>query len=249
MTDYLKPGERIDDLQYKGLKIIQNPKGFCFGIDAVLLSSFAQIKKGSKVADLGCGTGIISILLSGKTEASRITGIEIQSEVAGMAQRSVAMNGIQEKVTIINADLKEAPKLLGLSSMDAVVTNPPYRTKGCGMTNPYDAKAVSRHEILCSLEDIIRVTRDILKPGGKLFMVHRPDRLADIMYYLRQYKLEPKRLRFVHPRKELPPSLVLLEALRGGNPHLKVEKPLIIYDEGKYTQEIMEIYNIDCNLV
>lgn len=249
MTNFLKPGERIDDLQFKGLKIIQNPQGFCFGIDAVLLSSFIRLKKGSKVTDLGCGTGIISILLSGKTEAASITGMEIQPDVAEMADRSVQMNGIRDRVRIVNADLKQAPELLGLSSMDAVVTNPPYRTKGCGMVNPDDAKAISRHEILCTLEDIIKVSRDLLKPGGKLFMVHRPDRLVDIIYGLRNYKLEPKKIRFVHPRISTPPNLVLIEALRGGNPHLKIDKPLVIYDGESYTEEIKKIYNIEDNLV
>lgn len=242
MTCFVKAGERIDDLQFKGLKIIQNPEGFCFGIDAVLLSHFARIKKGWKVADLGCGTGIISILLSGRTEASSITGIEIQTDVAEMADRSIQMNGIQDRVRILNADLKDAPSILGLSAMDAVVTNPPYRTKGCGIINPDNVKAVSRHEILCTLDDIIKVSQKILKPGGTLFMVHRPDRLADIICTLRNNVLEPKRLRFVHPHKDKPPSLVMIEALRGGNPHIRVEKPLIIYEEEGYTEEIKEIY-------
>ena len=243
MTNTLNSGERIDDLQYKGLKIIQNPKGFCFGMDAVLISSFAKIKKGTVVADLGCGTGIISILLSKKTQASSIIGVEIQSDAADMAERSIRMNSIQDRVRIINADIKEVPLLLGRSSMDAVVTNPPYRTCGCGIINPDDVKAVARHEIMCTLEDIIRTTKDILKPGGKLFMVHRPDRLADIMWSLRNYKLEPKKLRFVHPRIGTAPNLILIEALRGGNAYLKVEKPLYIYEGNEYSQEIKEIYN------
>ena len=244
MNDLIKSGERIDDLQYKGLKLIQNPKGFCFGIDAILLSSFVHVKKGAKVADLGCGTGIISIMLSGKTEASSISGIEIQPEVAEMADRSVKLNHLQEKVRIINADLKEVPALLGLSSMDAVVTNPPYRTEGCGIVNSDDAKAISRHEILCKLEDIIRVTKSILKPAGKIFMVHRPDRLVDIICQLRNYNLEPKRLRFVHPRVGEKPNLILIEALRGGNAHLRVEAPLYIYEGNKYTEEVKNMYNI-----
>ncbi len=242
MIGLLKPGERIDDLQYKGLRIIQNPKGFCFGIDAVLLTGFARIRKGWKAADLGCGTGIISILLAGKTEASHITGIEIQPEAADMADRSVRLNGVQNRVRIINADLKEAPSVLGVFSMDAVVTNPPYRTKGCGIVNPDDAKAVARHEILCSLGDIVEASRALLKPGGSLFMVHRPDRLVDIISGLRSCGIEPKRMRFVHPHKDKPPMLVLIEALKGGKPYMKVEKPLIIYEESKYTEEVMQIY-------
>jgi len=244
MNNFLKLGERIDDLQIKGLKIIQNPEGFCFGMDAVLLSSFAKIKKGSKVADLGCGNGIISILLSGKTQAGSITGVEIQEKVAEMAQRSVEMNHICDRVKIINTDLKQVSELLGLSSMDVVVTNPPYRTKDCGMENPDDAKAISRHEILCTLEDVIEASKKLLKPGGKLFMVHRPDRLVDLICLLRNYSLEPKRLRFVHPRQEAAPNMILIEALRGGGKYIKVDKPLYIYEEGnKYSREVLEIYN------
>ncbi|MGE5472789.1 MAG: tRNA1(Val) (adenine(37)-N6)-methyltransferase [Ignavibacteriales bacterium] len=245
MENLLYPGERIDDLQIKGLKIIQNPEGFCFGMDAVLLSGFAKIKKGARVVDLGCGTGVISILLAGKTEAESIVGIEIQEKVANMAQRSVIMNQIDKRVKIINTDLKQGPEILGLSSMDAVVSNPPYRTKNCGMENPDDAKAISRHEILCTLEDVIIASKKLLKPGGKLFIVHRPDRLVDLICLLRKNDIEPKRLRFVHSRPEIAPNMVLVEALRGGGKHLKVEKPLYIYEEGtRYSQEVLEIYGL-----
>jgi tRNA1Val (adenine37-N6)-methyltransferase len=236
--------ERIDDLQFKGLKIIQNPKGFCFGMDAVLISNFVQIKKGAKIADLGCGNGIISILLSGKTEASSITGIEIQADVANMAQRSVILNQIDDRVRIINSDLKDVPALLGLSSMDAIVTNPPYRTSGCGIVNPDDTKAIARHEILCTLEDVIKTSKALLKPGGKFFMVHRPDRLVDIICLLRQYKMEPKRIRFVHPREDTPPNMVLVEALRDSKAYVKVEKPIYIYDGDRYSEEVMDFYNL-----
>jgi len=245
MKNYLKQGERIDDLQIKGLKIIQDPEGFCFGMDAVLLSAFAKIKKKSKVTDLGCGNGIISIILAGKTEAESITGIEIQEKAAEMAQRSVDMNHICDRVKIINMDLKQSPEKLGLSSMDVVVTNPPYRTKDCGMENPDDAKAVARHEILCTLKDVIEASKKLLKPGGKLFMVHRPDRLVDLIYLLRQNDMEPKRLRFVHPKPETAPNMILVEALRGGGKHIKVDKPLYIYEEGnKYSREVLDIYGL-----
>lgn len=243
MNFFQNSDERIDDLQIKGLKIIQNPKWFCFGMDAVLLSAFACIKKGSEIADLGCGNGIISILLAGKTEASGITGIEIQEKVAEMAQRSIEMNQLGDRVKIITADLKNAPEILGLSSMDVVVTNPPYRTKDCGIANPDDTKAVSRHEILCTLEDVIQTSKKLLKPGGRLFMVHRPDRLVDLICLLRQYDMEPKRLRLVHPRIGAEPNMVLVEALRGGGKYIKVEKPLYIYEEGeRYSKEVLSIY-------
>lgn len=245
MQKYINMHERIDDLQIKGLKIIQNPEWFCFGMDAVLLSGFVKIKKGATVADLGCGTGIISILLAGKTEAESIIGIEIQEKVAEMAQRSIKMNQLEDRVRIINADIKDAPEFLGLSSVDVVVTNPPYRTKNCGMENPDDVKAISRHEILCTLEDILNASKKLLKPGGKLFMVHRPDRLVDLICLLRQNAMEPKRLRFVHPRPGAAPNMILVEALRDGGKYLKVEKPLYIYEEGnKYSKEVLDIYQL-----
>lgn len=243
MNNYITPGERLDDLQIDDLKIIQNPKWFCFGMDAVLLSGFINIKKGSKVIDLGCGNGVIPLLLSAKTQALHITGIEIQQQVAEMAQRSVRMNKLEHKITIVNEDLKKATAVFGKASFDVVVTNPPYRTKDCGIENPADVKAIARHEIMCSLEDVIRTTGNLLKPEGKLFMVHRPDRMADIICLMREYKIEPKRLRFVHPRKEEAPNMILIEGLKDGGRFLKIEKPLYIYGEGTaYSQDVQGIY-------
>jgi tRNA1(Val) A37 N6-methylase TrmN6 len=241
MNKFLKPDERVDDLQCKGLRIIQNPEWFCFGIDAVILSNFVNVKKNASVVDLGCGNGIISILLAGKTQASSIVGIEIQPEVAELAARSILLNRLEDRVKIIQGDIKDAPTFLGLSSVDVVVTNPPYRTNGCGLVNPDSTKAIARHEILCSLEEVITSSKSILSPGGKLFMVHRPDRLVDIICNLRKHDLEPKRLRFVHPYIDKAPNLVLIEASRGGNAHMKVEKPLVIYkSQNEYTEEIKQ---------
>lgn len=235
--------ERIDDLQYKGLRIIQKKDGFCFGVDAVLLANFADVKKNSSVMDLGTGTGIIAVLLAGKTLAKSVVGLEIQPEMAEMAARSVGLNNIGDRVRIVNGDLKEAPEIFGNASFDVVVANPPYMNSGGGLTNPSDAKAISRHEIKCTLEDVIRVSSRLLVPGGQLAMVHRPERLVDIVYLMRSYKIEPKYIRFVHPSPYKKANLLLIKGSRGGNPQLKMLEPLYVYDEkGNYSKEINEIY-------
>ena len=231
MTIELKPEERLDDLQRNGFKIIQNPGNFCFGMDAVLLSGFAKVKQGEKVLDLGTGTGIIPILLAGKTKAGHLTGLEIQKESADMARRSV------------EGDIKEAGQLFDLASFDVITSNPPYMTGNHGLTNPELPKAIARHEILCTLEDVIGTAEKLLKSGGKFFMVHRPFRLAEILVKLSQHHLEPKRMQLVYPYVDREPNMVLIEAVRGGNPRMTVEKPLIVYDEpGVYNKEIYDIY-------
>ncbi|MBD5452934.1 MAG: tRNA1(Val) (adenine(37)-N6)-methyltransferase [Lachnospiraceae bacterium] len=239
----LKENERIDELQRNGYQIIQNPAKFCFGMDAVLLSGFARAKKGNTVLDMGTGTGIIPILMEAKTEASRFVGLEIQEESAEMARRSVALNGLEEKITIVTGDIKEAGSLFDAASFDVITCNPPYMIGQHGLVNPEDAKAIARHEILCTLEDVIAQAAVLLKPGGNFFMVHRPFRLAEIMVLLHQYKLEPKRMQMVHPFIDKEPNMVLIEANRGGKPRMSVEKPLIIYKEpGVYMPEIYDIY-------
>ena len=239
----MKENERIDELQRNGYRIIQNPAKFCFGMDAVLLSGFARAKKGNTVLDMGTGTGIIPILMEAKTEASRFVALEIQEESAEMARRSVALNGLEEKITIVTGDIKEAGGLFGAASFDVITCNPPYMIGQHGLVNPEDAKAIARHEILCTLEDVIAQAAVLLKPGGNFFMVHRPFRLAEIMVLLHQYKLEPKRMQMVHPFIDKEPNMVLIEANRGGKPRMSVEKPLIIYKEpGVYMPEIYDIY-------
>ena len=239
----LKENERIDELQRNGYQIIQNPAKFCFGMDAVLLSGFARAKKGNNVLDMGTGTGIIPILMEAKTEASCFVGLEIQEESAEMARRSVALNGLEEKITIVTGDIKEAGSLFDAASFDVITCNPPYMIGQHGLVNPEDAKAIARHEILCTLEDVIAQAAVLLKPGGNFFMVHRPFRLAEIMVLLHQYKLEPKRMQMVHPFIDKEPNMVLIEANRGGKPRMSVEKPLIIYKEpGVYMPEIYDIY-------
>ena len=239
----LKENERIDDLERNGYHIIQDTKRFCFGMDAVLLSGFARVKEGAHVLDLGTGTGIIPILLEAKTKAEHLTGLEIQEDSADMARRSVLLNGLEDKIDIVTGDIKEAESLFDAASFDVITCNPPYMIGKHGITNEGDAKAIARHEILCTLEDIVSRAAKLLKPGGNFFMVHRPFRLAEIMTVLQAYKLEPKRMQLVHPFVDEEPNIVWIEANRGGKPRLTVEKPLIVYKEpGIYTPEIYEIY-------
>lgn len=239
----LKENERIDDLQRNGYCIIQDPDRFCFGMDAVLLSGFAAVKEGARVLDIGTGTGIIPILLAAKTKAAHLTGLEVQADSADMAGRSVALNGLEEKIDIITGDVKEADKLFDAASFDVISCNPPYMIGQHGLKNPEDAKAIARHEILCTLEDVIKQTARLLVPGGKFFLVHRPFRLAEIIVTLKEYKLEPKRMRLVYPFADKEPNMVLLEAVRDGKPRMTVEKPLIVYSSpGVYTPEIYEVY-------
>ena len=239
----LKENERIDDLERNGYRIIQDTKRFCFGMDAVLLSGFARVKEGARVLDLGTGTGIIPILLEAKTGAGHLTGLEIQVESADMARRSVLLNGLEDKIDIVTGDIKEAESLFDAASFDVITCNPPYMIGKHGITNEGDAKAIARHEIHCTLEDVVSQAAKLLKPGGNFFMVHRPFRLAEIMAVLQAYKLEPKRMQLVYPFVDKEPNMVLIEANRGGKPRLTVEKPLIVYKEpGVYMPEIYEIY-------
>ncbi len=239
----LKENERIDDLERNGYRIIQDTGRFCFGMDAVLLSGFARVKDGARVLDLGTGTGIIPILLAAKTGAVHLTGLEIQEESADMAGRSVRLNGLEDRIDIVTGDIKEAGSLFDAASFDVITCNPPYMTHNHGLTNPSDAKAIARHEILCTLEDVIAQTARLLKPGGNFYMVHRPFRLSEILVLLHDYKLEPKRMQLVYPYVDKEPNMVLIEANRGGRPRMTVEKPLIVYREaGVYMPEIYEIY-------
>lgn len=243
MSDMLKPGERLDDLERNGYKIIQTPERFCFGMDAVLLSGFAQVKKGECAIDLGTGTGIIPILLEAKTEGKHFIGLEIQEESADMARRSVELNGLSEKIDIVTGDIKEAGRIFKSASFDIITCNPPYMIGQHGLTNPDAPKAIARHEVLCTLEDVVSQTAKLLKPGGHFYMVHRPFRLAEIITTLVKYKLEPKRMQLVYPFVDKEPNMVLIEATRGGKSRMTVEKPLIVYKEpGVYMPEIYDIY-------
>ena len=239
----LKDEERLDDLQRNGYQIIQKKDGFCFGMDAVLLSGFAAVKPGEKAIDLGTGTGIIPILLEAKYEGEHYTGLEIQDEVAEMAARSVALNHLEEKVSIVKGDIKEASRLFGAASFDVVTSNPPYMNDAHGLKNPDLPKAIARHEVLCTLDDVAREAAKLLRPGGRFYMVHRPHRLIEIIMALTKYKLEPKRMKMVHPFVDKEANMVLIEAVRGGKSMIKVEAPIVVYREpGVYTQEIYDIY-------
>ena len=242
-TVELKEGERIDDLQRNGYGIIQNPEFLCFGMDAVLLSGFAGVKKGGKLIDLGTGNGILPILLSAKTEGEHFTGLEIQHECADMAERSVTMNGLEDRIDIVEGDIKEVAANFNAASFDTVVSNPPYMVGGHGLLNPGAPKAIARHEVCCTLSDVTRAAGWLLKEGGALFMVHRPFRLPDIFDEMEKCRIEPKRMRLVYPYADKEPSMVLIEGRKGGNRRLTCEKPLIIYGpDGKYTEEITETY-------
>ena len=244
MTDQLvKDNERVDDLQ-NGYYVIQDPDKFCFGMDAVLLSGFAKVKKGEIALDMGTGTGIIPILLKAKTSGKHFTGLEIQQECAGMAGRSVMYNHLENDVDIVQGDIKEA-EIFGAASFDVVTSNPPYMIGQHGQRNPDMPKAIARHEVLCNLEDVVSQAAKVLKERGRFYMVHRPFRLAEIMNVLIKYRLEPKRMQLVYPYIDREPNMVLIEALKGGNSRVTVEPPLIVYKEpGVYTENILKIYDM-----
>ena len=232
MDMILKDGERLDDLQLNGLEIIQDPKRFCFGIDAVLLSNFAKVKKDETVLDLGTGTGILPILLSGKTNGKHFTGLEIQEESADMARRSVIHNNLEERIDIVSGDIKEAFSIFKPKLFDVIVSNPPYMLADHGLKNPNDALAIARHELMCNLEDIIRESSKLLADGkGRFYMIHKPFRLTEILVAMNKYRIEPKRIQFVYPYIDKEPTMVLVEGLRGGRSRVKIEPPIIMYEK------------------
>ena len=241
----LKDNERIDDLEFKNLKIIQNKDGFCFGIDSILLTDFAKnIKQNSKIIDLGTGTGIIPILLYGKTKNTKFVGVEIQPEVAEMADRSVKLNLLEDNIEILNTSILELSKKYNRGSFDVVTTNPPYKKINTGVINENNKKLISRHEITASLEDFIRTASFLLKDLGEFYMVHRPDRLVDIFYEMRKNKIEPKKIKFIYPNKNKKTNLVLIKGIKNGKQFLEFENNLYVYNEdGNYTDEILKIYN------
>ena len=246
MTDtVIYPYERVDDLQRNGYRIIQNPDWFCFGMDAVLLSAFASVKPGEQVLDMCTGTGVIPILLEARTEGSSFTGLEIQEPVAEMARRSVVLNRLNEKVSIVNGDVKEASSIFGRASFDIVTCNPPYMNNQHGLQNPSAPKAIARHELLCTFDDVAREAAACLRPGGRFYLVHRPRRFMDLITTLRVYKLEPKRMRFVHPFADREANMVLIEAFRGGGVQMHVDPPLVVYrDVNEYTDEVRRLYEM-----
>ncbi|HIX63515.1 MAG TPA: tRNA1(Val) (adenine(37)-N6)-methyltransferase [Candidatus Mediterraneibacter colneyensis] len=229
--ELLRPGERLDDLQLGGLELIQDPSGFCFGVDAVFLSDFAKVRPGETVLDLGTGNGIIPILLSAKTKGKKFTGLEIQEKTADMARRSVAYNDLEDRIEIVAGDIKEASEIFKPAFFDVITTNPPYMLSEHGLRNADDARAVARHEVLCTLDDILRESMRLLQDKGRFYMIHRPFRLTEILIKMNHYKIEPKRIQFIHPYIDKEPVMVLVEGVRGARPRVTVEPPIIIYDD------------------
>ena len=243
MTISLKENERLDDLQRNGYKLIQNSTVFCFGMDAVLLCAFSNIKEGENVIDLGTGNGVIPILLKGRTKGHHFTGLEIQDINVDMARRSVEYNGIQDSVEIVQGDIKEVFSQFKKASFDVVTSNPPYMNENHGLSNPESHKAIARHELLCTLEDVVKAASGLLKVGGRFYMVHRPHRLDEIFEVIKANGMQPKRVRLVYPFVDKEPNMVLIESIKGAKPMVKFEKPLIIYKEpGVYTQEVFDLY-------
>ncbi|SHH76681.1 tRNA1(Val) (adenine(37)-N6)-methyltransferase [Sporanaerobacter acetigenes] len=246
METILRDGEKIDIIPGSNYKIIQNRGKFSYGTDAILLSNFSKIKIDSTGLDLGTGTGIIPLFLCSRYSPKKVYGIEIQEEVADMASRSVKMNNLGEQIEILNMDLKNLPEIFKSGQFQFVTSNPPYMKGGGGIVNERDNFAISRHEIACSLEDIVRTASYLLCQGGKFFMVHRPHRLVDIIWLLRKYNLEPKSIQFVHPKYDEKPNILLIMSMKGGKSELKFQKPLYVYNhDGTYTDEIYKIYGMD----
>ncbi len=244
----LKDGERLDDLQRNGYQIIQNENRFCFGMDAVLLAAFAQVKKGEKALDLGTGTGVIPLLLKGRTAGSSFTGLEISEASADMARRSVAYNGLESEISIVTGDIRHAGSLFAAGSYDVVTSNPPYMIGGHGLVNPDTELAAARHELLCTFDDVAAAAAGALREHGRFYLVHRPFRMAEIICTLCAHRLEPKRIRLVHPYADQKPNMMLIEAVKGGRPRTEVEKPLVIYEsQGIYTREVRDLYSMQTN--
>ena len=220
--------ERTDDLGLNGLKLIQDTDLFCFGTDSVLLSDFARAASGSTVVDLCTGNGIIPVLLSAKTKAKKIYGIELQKPSFDLAVRNAELNALSERVEFINDDVKNWSEYFAHGSIDVVTCNPPYMPANSGFTNPKDEKAIARHEIMINIEGIIEVSSKLLKFGGHIYMVHRADRLCDIISAMRNHRIEPKRLAFIHPSPEKAPNLILVDGMLGANPSLKIENPIYV---------------------
>lgn len=243
----VREDENLDDLQLKGLMLIQKKDGFKFGVDAVLLSHFANVKKKHEVIDLCTGTGIVPFLLEGKYSPKNIIGIEIQDEFVDMANRSTVLNETCN-ISFIKEDLKNLKSLKSISKADVITVNPPYKLNNAGIINPSDKLAIARHEVMCNLENVIEASRVLLKDNGRMYIVHRPERLADIITLMRKYKIEPKRIQMVHPKPRKAPNIVLVEGQRDGGAFLKWDPPLYVYNEdGSTSDEINKIYGRDIN--
>lgn len=242
-ADLIKEDETLEDLQLSGLSVIQKKDGFRFGIDAVLLSDFAKDIRAFEMLDMCTGCGIVPVLLSGKTNIPKIFGLEIQEEVFEMAKRTVELNDLSERVFYEKGDIKEGHKIYGKRRFSLITCNPPYMPKGTAVENELTEKVIARHEVLCTLEDVIKSASELLKQQGHLVLVHKPTRLADILCLMRQYGIEPKRVRFVHKKTDAEPSLVLVDGAFKGGRELRILPPLYLYNEiGEETEELKRIY-------
>lgn len=239
----IREDETLDDLQLDGIHIIQKKEGFRFGVDAVLLANFANVKSKHNVIDLCTGTGIVPLIIKGKKKPKSVIGVEIQNEFVEMANRTKKINGFGDDINFIEGDLKSEALIKSLEKADVITVNPPYKLQNAGIVNPTDKLSIARHEIMCTLEDVIKTSRKLLKDNGRLYMIHRPERLADIFCLMRKYKIEPKRVRMIHPNSKKAPNIVLVEGQRDGGAFLKWEPALYVYDDkGNYSKEINEIY-------
>lgn len=239
----IKSSERVDTLKVSGFKVIQEEKRFCFGIDAVLLSDFVSTGRNEKICDLGTGTGIIPFLLAAKNQSLKIDALEIQTESCDMAKRSVRLNKLEDRINIVEGDIKTACRYFEKNTYDVVTSNPPYMIAGHGEGNGNDEKTIARHEVLCTLEDVVRSSSELLKSQGRFYMIHKPFRLAEIISVMMKYKLEPKRMRLCYPYVDKEPTMVLIEGVKCAKSRIKIESPLIVYEKsGGYTQEVQEIY-------
>lgn len=240
---WLKPGERLDDLQCRGYSVIQNKDVFCFGMDAVLLADFASGASGGKVIDLGTGTGVIPMLMQARGKGSHFTGLEIQEYSADMAKRSVQINGLTEQISVVQGDMRDVKTLFVSGSFSAVTCNPPYIKGNHGLENEQTPKNIARHEVLMELSDVVKAASYLLCDGGSFSMVHKPFRLAEIIRLMSEYHIEPKRMCMVQPYVDKEPNMVLIEGRKGGNPMLKVEPALIVYNrDGTYTEDLLTRY-------
>ena len=238
-------GERLEDLQCGGMKLIQSPRYFRFGVDAVLLADFCRLKAGETAVDLGTGTGVIPLLLCAKTRAKRIVGLEIQKDCAEMAIRSVFLNEATDRVSIVEGDIKNVSELFSASMANVIISNPPYIKVGAGKINESEQIAAARHELLCSLDDVMKAAAWLIKPSGRFYMVHRPQRLSDIICSARAHSLEPKQIQHVCAYDRKPPILILMEFIEGGTSYLKTLAPLVLYEaNGGYSAELRRIYGI-----
>ena len=244
----LKENETLDDLQTNGYKIIQSSEHFKFSIDAVLLSHYTTFKSTDIVLDMCSGTGIVALLVNAHNDVNRIDCIEIQEQLFDMCTRSVKYNNLTEKIYPFNMDLRNAVDNFGYEKYDAVLCNPPYLPLSAGYSSISEAKKIARFEVYGSLSDIINTSKKLLKNSGKLVMSYRSDRLADIIYLMRECNIQPKRCRFIHSKSNSKANLVLIEAVKNAKPSMIVEAPLIVYDENNnYMEDIYKIYKMDKN--